>query len=121
MDITQKLYLQLTKTYIKNAKTRNIEWDLSHKEAIDLFRLDCYYCGLEPSNVYSPYNDERYKTETHLQNLLHYNGIDRIDNNKGYFLMNCVPCCKTCNYAKRDMSLEEFENWIDRIIEYKGK
>lgn len=29
---------------------------------------------------------------------------------------NVVPCCKTCNYAKREMSGEEFRNWIGRVF-----
>jgi len=46
-----------------------------------------------------------------------YNGLDRIDNAKGYILDNVVPCCKHCNYAKRNMSTEKFYNLIKSIYE----
>jgi hypothetical protein len=44
-----------------------------------------------------------------------YNGIDRVDNFKGYEIDNCVPCCYICNYAKRDMSKDQFLAWVKRI------
>lgn len=44
-----------------------------------------------------------------------YNGLDRRNNNKGYTHDNIVPCCKPCNYAKRDMNIEEFRNWVRRV------
>jgi hypothetical protein len=44
-----------------------------------------------------------------------YSGIDRLDNNIGYVSGNCVPCCSVCNYAKRDMTVDQFKNWIKRI------
>ena len=51
----------------------------------------------------------------HKDRLLH-NGIDRVDNSKGYHPENCVPCCKTCNIAKQSMSVEEFLAWARRVI-----
>lgn len=44
-----------------------------------------------------------------------YNGIDRIDNQKGYSLDNVVACCRICNNAKSDMTVHEFHSWIMRI------
>ena len=29
-----------------------------------------------------------------------------------YEFENCVPCCKYCNFAKNDMSYDEFKKWI---------
>lgn len=43
------------------------------------------------------------------------NGIDRIDNNKGYTIDNVVPCCKMCNQAKNDYTLQEFQDWVEKI------
>lgn len=113
------MHKKLIKKYITNAKKRNLEWSLSEDEALELFSSDCYYCGVYPSQEFNYYNSEKYTKETYLKNTTFYNGIDRIDNNKGYFLMNCVPCCKKCNYAKRDMSIEEFEEWIDQLIKHR--
>jgi hypothetical protein len=82
-------------------------------------------------SVYKKRSEERFKneemlTETEFQQLsskdCHYcgqsgpNGIDRIDNDKGYARTNCVPCCKHCNYVKGDLSQEDFETWKKRFI-----
>ena len=45
------------------------------------------------------------------------NGIDRINNTKGYIKGNCAPCCKKCNYMKRDMLKEEFIMKCKEIVE----
>jgi len=50
-----------------------------------------------------------------------FNGIDRVNNSAGYTNHNTVPCCKTCNLAKRDSTVEEFENWITQLIKFKTK
>ena len=43
-----------------------------------------------------------------------YNGVDRVNNGFGYEEGNAVPCCRTCNVAKRDMAVEDFLAWIKR-------
>lgn len=67
---------------------------------------NCYYCNVEPSNFtkFATFNGQ-----------YRYNGVDRMDNNLGYFPVNCVPCCKQCNIAKRDLSFEDFKSWITRL------
>lgn len=42
------------------------------------------------------------------------NGIDRADSNRGYIKENCLPCCETCNKAKRDLAIDDFYNWLKR-------
>ena len=44
-----------------------------------------------------------------------YNGIDRVDNTRGYTLDNVVPCCFKCNRAKDTMTKEEFLEWVGRV------
>jgi hypothetical protein len=44
-----------------------------------------------------------------------YNGIDRVDNTRGYSIDNCVACCKQCNWAKRELPQQEFIDWIHRV------
>ena len=46
-----------------------------------------------------------------------YNGIDRVDNEKGYVHGNVEACCGTCNFLKGNLSLAEFHAAILRIIE----
>jgi hypothetical protein len=42
-------------------------------------------------------------------------GIDRVDSNKGYTIDNCVPCCKTCNLAKAELSQRDFLDWVRKV------
>jgi hypothetical protein len=57
-----------------------------------------------------------------VENNCHYcgkegpNGIDRIDNLKGYVKNNCVPCCKHCNYVKGDLSIVDFNTWTKCFV-----
>lgn len=46
-----------------------------------------------------------------------YNGIDRVDSKKGYVAGNVVTCCRNCNQAKSDKSIDEFEEWAIRLAE----
>jgi len=45
-------------------------------------------------------------------------GVDRIDNSLGYTKENSAPCCKTCNYMKKDLNIEKFISHIKKIYEY---
>ena len=66
---------------------------ITQAEFNTLSSSDCFYCGKNGPN-----------------------GIDRIDNNLGYSISNCVPACKHCNYVKGDLSLDDFNTWKDRFI-----
>lgn len=44
-------------------------------------------------------------------------GIDRVDNDVGYFVNNCVPCCVGCNYAKGREDVDAFLSRMDSIAE----
>ena len=47
-----------------------------------------------------------------------YNGIDRKDNNIGYIVSNCLPCCSWCNKAKLTNKYEDFLNYIERVARF---
>ena len=96
----------LFRAYKSSAKKRGYSFELTEKQFKELTQQDCFYCGAKPSNIY---NFNGYFGE------YIYNGIDRIDNNKGYVIDNVVPCCKRCNHAKNNLTLREFKNWIKRI------
>lgn len=94
--------------YKRHAFDRHLSWELSREQVVSLIEKPCYYCGIPPSN---------YKT---TKNSLkgggkHYSGIDRVDSTKGYFMDNCVPCCKICNFAKSNLDINEFQNWALRL------
>jgi len=92
------------------AKTRGLNFELTLEQLSCFIHQSCYYCGSLPSNIY---------TNNHqIDEKQIYNGLDRIDNSKGYIEGNVVPCCKRCNTAKNDMSKDEFINWISRVYDY---
>lgn len=95
-------------SYKKHARTKNVSWELTKDEAYKLFKSNCYYCGIEPVN---------HKWKGYKEGF-RYNGLDAVDNTKGYYIGNVVPCCKKCNEVKKAMTLREFENYINRLYNY---
>jgi hypothetical protein len=47
-----------------------------------------------------------------------YNGIDRLNKNKGYIIQNCVSCCKICNRAKSDMTYNKWLKYLKNLKNY---
>jgi hypothetical protein len=95
-------------TYLRHACDKKRQFNLTKQEFYDLTQKNCYYCNKKPEQ----------KTRSKLKTIF-YNGIDRIDSNKGYFLENCVSCCKFCNIMKKNYSLDFFYNQIEKI--YKNR
>lgn len=89
-----------------SAKKRNIEQALTDEQIIALHKENCHYCGASPSNKAFQKNYNGSYT---------YNGIDRVDNNKGYLIDNVISCCTFCNHAKNKLSYDEFLGLIKRI------
>ena len=94
--------------YRYNAKVRGLSFDLSREEFREMIRRPCVYCGSPPINVYTKHN---------CAGSLLYNGVDRVDNDAGYSVANCVPCCRFCNYAKGGGTKDDFLAWIRRLKE----
>lgn len=104
-----RMCTRLYKSYKSGAKRNNLVFDLTKSDLCVFLIENCFYCGQEPSNQYF---DEV------TGNIVRYTGIDRVNNTLGYTLGNCVPCCSVCNKAKRDMPLQDFYDWIERLIRY---
>lgn len=92
--------------YKYNAKKRGYNFDLTEEQFKEISQKDCYYCGTKPNNT---------STGKRTFGDYIYNGLDRIDNNKGYIIENIISCCKICNRAKDKMTLQEFQNWIEKV------
>jgi len=93
----------------RNAKSRGYKWQLTKEQVQTSIQQPCYYCGAEPnqgSNLSSICNG-----------VYLYNGIDRVDNSKGYTFNNIVPCCGICNKAKNSQTVEQFKAWIHAVNE----
>lgn len=93
--------------YKQSASRYNRQFILTRAQLTKLISLNCYYCGDPPQT--------QKKAMNQWDKPLSYNGIDRVDNNKGYTLQNSVPCCKSCNFLKKDTPQEEFLTIIKKI------
>lgn len=95
----------------RNAKKHGYQWKLSDEDIKQLIDSPCHYCGVESSNISRGIgNNGDY----------HYNGIDRVDNQRGYLPDNVVACCWECNQAKGAKSYHDFIEWIRRIANHIG-
>src|SRR3990172_9733089 len=88
--------------YQANANSRNIEFSLTVDELEKLTQQNCHYCTKQPNQICKNYNN--------VGDYV-YNGIDRVNNDIGYILSNCVPSCGPCNRAKDAMTYNEFKLW----------
>jgi len=86
--------------YKRRAKRKGQEYNLTEEQFIELTQKDCHYCGAKPNNK----NIKKGCNGDYI-----YNGLDRVDNDKGYTMDNVVPCCRNCNRAKYKMTLQEFQ------------
>lgn len=96
--------------YTRQAKKRNYVFNLTRDQAHNLFIQNCFYCGVKPKQIHNP--------RTRNNGAFIYNGIDRLDNTKGYYIENCVACCGRCNRAKDTHNEESYYNWIKQSYEH---
>lgn len=106
--------------YKYRAKLAKRSFTLSKKFFKDITSQDCHYCGASPNSISasrSTLNNQM--SEEGLKNSIYkYNGIDRIDNNKGYISGNVVSCCGECNWLKGTFEYNEFINLIKKISKH---
>ncbi len=96
--------------YKSSAKNKGIEFSISLDDFKNITKNKCFYCGIQPQN-----KEKHRTTEPIEKNIFVYNGMDRIDSNKGYSIENIAPCCRQCNSAKSSLSLTNFYNWVNII------
>lgn len=97
-----KLYSQYKISARKTNKPFTLLKDIFEK----IVSNNCYYCGAFPST--------RLKLKNSYGEYV-FNGIDRVNNLKGYTEDNVVTCCKMCNYMKKAFTQEQFLNHIKEI------
>lgn len=108
--------------YVIGAKRRGRIFTLRLEEFLNITSKPCHYCGIEwsseyPKTIYKENGSKKNLAGSlKLNGFYRHNGIDRVDNSIGYVSDNCVPCCKFCNHAKLDMTVEEFKSHIKRIF-----
>jgi hypothetical protein len=96
--------------------------DLSFDDFLLLSQQSCNYCGDPPTNTYNIFKNKKKKTIFAIENgNFTYNGLDRINSSIPHNLNNSVPCCKWCNYAKRERSVQDFVEHAGKIWNYHNK
>jgi hypothetical protein len=88
--------------------------DLTKEDIKELIFQKCYYCDHPGTNVYKV--DRKNGKYKGIHKIIH-NGIDRIDNSRGHYKDNVVPCCINCNAGKNVNSKEEFLEQVKRIYD----
>jgi hypothetical protein len=79
--------------YKIRAENKGLSFDIT-KEQFETYKINpCYLCGKKGSETHS-------------------NGIDRLDNTKGYTLENAKSCCWVCNFMKKNC---EYKALIDKL------
>jgi len=98
--------------------------DLTFQEFFDLTQKPCHYCDssfTNRSNRYEWIGSQRRKDFNISSATFLYNGLDRIDSALPHNKNNVVSCCPDCNYAKNDMSLDKFKQWISKVYNFYVK
>lgn len=84
-----------------SAKVRELEFSLSFDEYSNIIKNKCYYC------------DDKLSSTREIAGF----GIDRLNNNIGYEINNCVSCCSFCNKLKMDqLTPEQAKQAVKAII-----
>ena len=82
-------FIQLWHIYLNNAKQRSYVFEITQENFRKITKMNCHYCDSEPKTLKT--NGKTQERRQH--NTYIYNGIDRLDNAKGYIDGNVVPCC----------------------------
>lgn len=104
--------VQLFNAYRWNAERRNLNFELDLGHFLSITSSNCAYCGCPPSQLHT-------LTRKNARGSYVYNGIDRLDNTKGYLTSNVVSCCGVCNKAKSSMPVSLFLQWVTRIYSFQ--
>lgn len=114
-NIEDPSLLRVLSNYQRHSQRRGYSWELTNEQFLTLLNGDCYYCGQPPSNVSQPNKKRERLCPRRVVRKTTYSGIDRKDNSLGYTPMNTISCCSWCNYAKRDLSVQDFLDHIRRV------
>lgn len=107
----QTAFLRLYGSYKKHAKDKGFIFEINKELFRELTKENCFYCGISPmtESFHKGYNGSYI-----------YNGLDRVDNEKGYTKGNVVPCCHRCNIMKYTMSQNNFRKQVLLIAKNWG-
>ena len=103
--------------YKTGAKTRHLTFLLTFEQFKKFVVLSCEYCGRTPE-VRNFKNTRMSEEWQQLQDLV-VNGLDRVDNSRGYEYSNVVSCCSVCNSFKSNFSKGLFLEQVKKIAKHQ--
>lgn len=95
----------------KGARERNILFEITKEDYQKIAFSSCVFCGKLDTKTF------KYNNSFFVKNI---NGIDRINNLKGYINENIQSCCYRCNQLKGTFEEKEFLDYIMGILKYRG-
>ncbi len=101
------LAFAINRQYNNYARGKGPWFTLTRDEFALLVIRECWYCGGPPAQTW----------RRHGAACPPVNGVDRLDNSKGYVADNVVACCGPCNRAKHTQSVSEFLDRVSKIYE----
>ncbi len=128
-DLGVSSWNQIIAGYRSGAKGRGHTFELSFEYFVSHAIQNCHYCGAKPRKHNKYLNSDGFfshprsgrKDPSVIEKAwIELNGLDRIDNDKGYIEGNIVPCCTICNYAKHSLTYEEFITYINNLVLYRN-
>jgi hypothetical protein len=99
------------KEYEKHAIEHNRDFSIDFDSFISICTKPCFYCGANPARSMK----KSARKATFNGDFL-CNGVDRVDNDEGYTILNSVSCCRICNWMKRHLTKHEFLSHIERVF-----
>lgn len=114
LNLHHKVVKRVLSAYRTGARRRKLEFTLPEEQFRELMSDDCAYCGGHPANCAKVSDAGRVW-------LLRYQGIDRVDNARGYVPDNVVSCCSACNFVKGTLPADQMRERAERLVRVLGR
>jgi hypothetical protein len=88
---------------VHSAMLRKYTVEIEPNDYNQVVNNPCYICGKPPCY------------DTADMNMVHFNGVDRVNNDGGYTLNNVRACCTTCNFLKRNYTFDAMMQKLAQI------
>lgn len=117
----RKLYISCK----NSALVRGHSFELTASQHREIINNPCFHCGELPQR-FNPYSVDKKRGSAVSQIRFDQawivkNGVDRLDNTKGYTEDNCVAACQVCNYSRQDLTVADFLQHCRKIVAYSER
>jgi hypothetical protein len=113
-NINERMGKGIINSYAKHVLADSLKLtrdsDLTLRMIEEMIFSNCYYCERSPKEIGTLGSAYR-KTKERIERI----GIDRINNDIGYYISNIVPCCFPCNKIKSNLSIPYIINYYDKM------